>query len=64
MIDGQSNYELIQAQTNFFPTLPYPSVVSVPSFSKASACNILAISGVTASGSQTGNPAGNAIEAN
>jgi len=53
------------AQTNFSPTLPFPAVETSPQFKKAaSACNILAISSVTASGSQVGNPASNAIDAN
>ena len=41
-----------------------PPVVSNPTFAAATSCNILAISGVTASGSQIGNPATNAIDVN
>ena len=45
--------------------LPLPPVVANPTFAAAAtSCNILAISGVTASGSQTGNPATNAIDVN
>ena len=44
--------------------LPSPPVVANPTFAPATSCNILAISGVTASGSQTGNPATNAIDVN
>jgi len=45
--------------------LPLPPVVANPTFAAtATSCNILAISGVTASGSQTGNPAVNAIDVN
>lgn len=56
---------LIHNSANAQPTLPFPPVVANPSFAAtASSCNILAISGVTASGSQVGNPATNAIDVN
>ena len=45
--------------------LPIPPVVVNPTFAAAAtSCNILAISGVTASGSQIGNPATNAMDVN
>ena len=56
---------LMHKSANAQPTLPFPPVVANPSFATtASSCNILAISGVTASGSQIGNPATNAIDGN
>lgn len=57
----------VNAQTNLSPTLPFPTVSSSPPSSfvaTAASCNILAISGVTASGSQAGNPATNAVDGN
>lgn len=53
------------AQASLTPTLPFPTIPSNRSLGvTASACNILAISGATASGSQSGNPPTNAIDAN
>jgi hypothetical protein len=65
MTQGLLINNTVNAQTALSPTLPFPQVKSTPSFiATAASCNILAISGVAASGSQAGNPATNAIDGN
>ncbi len=65
MTQGLSIHKTANAQAALSPTLPFPQVKSTPPFiATAASCNILAISGITASGSQAGNPATNAIDGN
>jgi hypothetical protein len=67
MSQSVSTHKFATAQPTLSPTLPFPQVKSTPPFiatAAASTCNILAISSVTASGNQVGNPATNAIDAN